>query len=409
MEHNLTTVSNQRERRAAILIASIDPKLGMTLLSSLAPEEAERVRRQLQDLGEIDSQERAAVLEAFRNGEVAAPVAVAHPALVHDDGGVELDFSRSIEKLEQPAEPTDDGSRRSSSALDSADVDVVAEFLNREHAQTVAVVLSRMSDDRAATVFAALQDEMKPDVLARLSKLEPADEQVVLDLESHLFRWVEEHRQRQQRAQAGVEMVNRILAKTPETDRAALLLRMSQGESPAVDGPAESVDTTGRRTDGSVAAQRVAASVTDQRRGMRVPVGDSRPVFTQVFAADTAKTLLPTSDPSRPAAGAASDAEEPNDLLADRSALLEQFDDAALMRSLAGVDEMTARLALAGSSEAVLQRVLKKLSWRRGRRLRKQLRCLPPLPVAELRLAQQAVIREACGSDSAGDTARSAA
>jgi flagellar motor switch protein FliG len=65
------------------------------------------------------------------------------------------------------------------------------------------------------------------------------------------------------------------------------------------------------------------------------------------------------------------------------------------MRSLAAVDETTARLALAGSSEAVLNRVLKKIPWRRARALRRQLRQLPPTPVAELRLAQRAVLRHA--------------
>ena len=65
---DIATISLQDAgiRKAAILVASLDPSAADAILKQLGPEQADLVRRAVLYLDEIDSEERRRIIDEFR-------------------------------------------------------------------------------------------------------------------------------------------------------------------------------------------------------------------------------------------------------------------------------------------------------------------------------------------------------
>jgi hypothetical protein len=172
---------------------------------------------------------------------------------------------------------------------------------------------------------------------------------------------MQQRRDHQARAAAGAELVRRLLARTPATQRIYLLERMSAKnalpasvEAPAVPAPTQ---TTARRAG---AVDRVAQQ-----------------------AINLAAAVRRTQNP---------ELHEPL-ILADRTEALEQLSDEALVTALRAASEATVLRALAASGESFLDRVARMLPRRQARQLRRMMRELGPTRLADLHRAQHELLR----------------
>lgn len=68
------------------------------------------------------------------------------------------------------------------------DNSMLAKYLNGEHPQTIAVVLSKIDPDQASHVLANLPDKMVPDVLRRMITMNSVPKEVLADIEEMLQR-----------------------------------------------------------------------------------------------------------------------------------------------------------------------------------------------------------------------------
>src|SRR5262249_20067574 len=73
--------------------------------------------------------------------------------------------------------------------LESAPIPALVMHLAREHAQTIAVVLSHLAPARAAAVLAALPPKVQAETVERLSMLGDTDPECVSVLERELAAW----------------------------------------------------------------------------------------------------------------------------------------------------------------------------------------------------------------------------
>ncbi len=159
-------------RKAAVLIRSLDADTATTLLTQLSQEEAAAIRAAIRSLGPIEPEEQADVAAEFRRvGAMAA------------EAGVELQLSASA--------ASDDGGARRFEFLEHTPIDAVTTCLAREHVQTIAVVLSHLRPARAAEVLAGLPPRLQADALERLSALGPSDPDSVNVVEHELAAWLE--------------------------------------------------------------------------------------------------------------------------------------------------------------------------------------------------------------------------
>ena len=109
-----------------------------------------------------------------------------------------------------------------SRVLAGIEADALADLLRPEHPQVIAVALSRMGYDQAATVFAAFPEELQQEVLPRVSNLQSVDDEAMAALEAQL-RPVD-HAPTTAAASARrqrPELARQILAKTSPQQRAS--------------------------------------------------------------------------------------------------------------------------------------------------------------------------------------------
>jgi len=213
-------------RKAAILVASVDRRTAHALISQLLPEQIEDLQRAVSELGEIDPRERETVLSDFADH---TPIALKRrnldrKLLPDDDTGVQLSLSSTgyadhvAEPLgerrldagkkdesrpgpssgtAQPSPPQETQKSRSEATPDTtelasfaflqqADDAQLAKLLDREHPQTVTVVISRLAPRHAARVLARLPETQQADIVRRLVHLEEMHPDVLRELEAGL-------------------------------------------------------------------------------------------------------------------------------------------------------------------------------------------------------------------------------
>jgi flagellar motor switch protein FliG len=354
-----------RIRRAAILVASLDDALAEQVLDGLPAGVRDRVLDEAERIDAIDPEEQQDVLAEFRRLSRATG---------RDAAAVEASFSDSQKnKATDGAASAETDATAGKSALSpvspglsDSDAAGMAELLAEEHPQIVAAALARLSEEQSAAVFAALPVDVQADALDRLADLAPADEAALEEVASQLHLQLQQKRERQARAAAGAELVQKILARTPTPQRTYLLARMAARH--------EAKQTEDRnKSEDRKAAPAKAASAVD-------PV---------------AQQALNLAAAMRRAQAASSFEAAP---LEDRSAEFEFVSDGALVAGLRSADEMTVLRALAASGEGLLARVSGMLPRRQAKQLKRMLGNLGPTRLADLHEAQRRLLELAHGA-----------
>jgi flagellar motor switch protein FliG len=166
-------------RQAAILLTSIGDENCATVLRTMKEEEVHEVTREISRLATVSDEERHSVLERFVD-------AVERKSLF-DPGGIEYATSVLI-----AAFGPDAGKRMAERVLKSlgvetasidslqkADPQQLAKVVQREHPQTIALVLSHVGPSHAAKLLSALPHEVRAEVVRRMAALEQISPEVV--------------------------------------------------------------------------------------------------------------------------------------------------------------------------------------------------------------------------------------
>jgi flagellar motor switch protein FliG len=95
--------------------------------------------------------------------------------------------------------------------LEEASAIELARYLEREHPQTIAVVVSHLPPERGADVLASLPASLQAAVARRLVDLEAADPEVVREVERGLQSWLAEQVKSRARRKAGLATLEGIL------------------------------------------------------------------------------------------------------------------------------------------------------------------------------------------------------
>ena len=177
---------NPALRKAAVLLVSLDPETASRLLREFDSADQERIAREIVRLEErpANEEEREAVLREF---------AVLHRAQTSAGRGGPRSARRILEKIHPGGEARrmveaveESLGRTRFDFLKRADPQNVAVFLADEHPQTIALVLSYLPPERGARLLEALPLAKQQEVVRRLASLEPANPDVVEQVEKAL-------------------------------------------------------------------------------------------------------------------------------------------------------------------------------------------------------------------------------
>jgi len=213
-------------RKAAVLVASLDEENAEAILRQMSPGQAHALREAVANLGEIDPSEQNEVIhEFFRIGPLLPDK---QPA------GIELDGQLPKYLADSPAPAEASRSEKPRAAhgspfrfLNEASAQSLGPFLEREHPQTIAVVISHLPSERAAELLAGLSAELQIEVARRLVDLDETDPEVLREVEQGLESWLSDQARSNQRRAAGITALNNILGAASPWAKQSILANLS--------------------------------------------------------------------------------------------------------------------------------------------------------------------------------------
>ncbi len=151
-------------RRTAILLASLDPATAANLLQSLDASQQAAVQSAVSQLDGVPDRERKQVITAFLR------------QLRATDESTSDDAGNAVPGVPEPPACTIDR------VLTQATADALTQLVLSEHPQTSAVIVARVSPDRAAKLLGTLPPAQRTQIIQRILDLQPADPDVLNEL-----------------------------------------------------------------------------------------------------------------------------------------------------------------------------------------------------------------------------------
>jgi flagellar motor switch protein FliG len=219
-------------RKAAILVASLDADNAAALLRQMSAGQAQLLQKAIERLGPIDPDEQAEVIEEFFR--IGPLIPVKEPSGIELDGRLPKYLSMPTHPEPAPrAEPQPDETRPAHGLppfrfLHEAPARSLAPFLEREHPQTIAVVVSHLPADRAAEILAGLPADLQVEVARRLVDLEETDPEILREVERGLESWLCEQVRSDRRRTAGLTALANILGAAEPNAKQNLLANLAR-------------------------------------------------------------------------------------------------------------------------------------------------------------------------------------
>ncbi|MCI0360672.1 MAG: hypothetical protein L0211_19520 [Planctomycetaceae bacterium] len=187
-------MADEQLRKAAILLLSLPDEQAALLLAKLTPKQVETVSAEMARLGQPGSDEQQAVMHEF---VAAGP----------------LPFRE----------------------LTSVDPEDLLVFIQGEHPQTIALILSHVPRAYAARIIQSLPAEIAWEVIRRLADLRPSSPEAVQEVERVLADRIANLPQQASRKTGGASSVMEILSTVDDTTERALLESLAQADPALVE------------------------------------------------------------------------------------------------------------------------------------------------------------------------------
>ncbi|MEE1132466.1 MAG: flagellar motor switch protein FliG [Caryophanon sp.] len=174
------------KQKAALLLISLGPEVSASVYKHLSEEEIERLTLEISGIKKVDSKTKEDIIEEFHQ------IAVAQEYI--SQGGI--GYAKTVlEKAlgEQQAQAI---INRLTSSLQvrpfdfarKADPAQIFNFIQNEHPQTIALILSYLEPAQAGVILSSLPQEVQADIAKRIAQMESTSPEVISEIESVLER-----------------------------------------------------------------------------------------------------------------------------------------------------------------------------------------------------------------------------
>jgi len=217
-------------QKAAILLVALGEKLGSEVLTHLNDEEVKAVSKTIAGLKRVHPNESEVVLEEFflavSRSTSRGGVDIAKRMLVTAFGPVTA--QHIAEHLPRPA-------NQSTDSLQKVDPQQLSRFLEAEHPQTIALILSHLSAERAASLLANLDTPVRSEVTLRIAQLDRVSADVVSRIYGVISEKVKSLGEMRVEARGGPRAAAEILNRMESATSEEILGSMSNSEQSLAD------------------------------------------------------------------------------------------------------------------------------------------------------------------------------
>lgn len=178
------TVSISGMRKSAIIFLSLGKDIASDILGRLRRDEIEEVSRELAELEGVKPDEQMAVLEEFYNLAMAQTYV--------EQGG--LAYAQALLERSLPPDAAKDIIQQVTQTIQQtpfqflakAEADNILTFIQDEHPQTIALILSHLQPQKSAEILAGLAQQKQAEVVKRISAMDQTNPEVIREVEAGL-------------------------------------------------------------------------------------------------------------------------------------------------------------------------------------------------------------------------------
>lgn len=169
-------------QKAALLLIALDVDNASQVFRHLDPNDVEKITTEISQVKGVPSEIVTGVLEEYYQ-MITAREYVLEGGLDFAQQVLERSFglAKAVEIIEKVKNMT---TLRGFDVLKKADSAQLINFLNKEHPQTIALILSHLSPDQTAQALKELPDDLRSDVAFRIATLGKVSPQTLKQIES---------------------------------------------------------------------------------------------------------------------------------------------------------------------------------------------------------------------------------
>ena len=166
--------------KVAVVISSLPEDLASEIFRHLDTAEVEKISRCMSQMGMIAGNMVDKIIDEFaemtsrEEGSVSLGKGYAESLVTKALG--ENKAKSIVDKISEGKE------YRSLSLLDDIDPKMVTDIIRNEHPQTIALILSHLSPEKSGTILPNLPEEIRAEVILRISSLEGVPPEVINDV-----------------------------------------------------------------------------------------------------------------------------------------------------------------------------------------------------------------------------------
>ncbi|GEN55776.1 flagellar motor switch protein FliG [Halolactibacillus alkaliphilus] len=206
-------------QKAAILLISLGPDVSAQIYKHLTEEEIEKLTLEISGVKKVDANQKENVLEQFHQ------IALAQDYIAQ--GGIA--YAKTVLEKAIGAEQAQAVINRLTSSLQvkpfdfarKTDPSQILNFIQGEHPQTIALVLSYLDNEQAGQILSELPQEMQADIARRIALMDSTSPEIIYEveriLEQKLSSTVTQDYTQTGGIQAVVEVLNGVDRSTERT------------------------------------------------------------------------------------------------------------------------------------------------------------------------------------------------
>lgn len=178
---NKKVTSLNGAQKAALLMIALDVDIASEVFKSLDPAEVEQISAEISQVRNTPANTINDVMDEFHD-MVAAREYLLEGGIEYAKNILEKSFgvTKAIEIIEKVKDLT---TLRGFDVLKKTDSTQLVNFLNKEHPQTIALILSHLSSEQVANAIQELQEPLRSDVAFRIATLGKISPQTLKQIE----------------------------------------------------------------------------------------------------------------------------------------------------------------------------------------------------------------------------------
>lgn len=174
------------KQKAALLLISLGPEVSASVYKHLSEEEIERLTLEISGVKKVESAVKENIIEEFHN------IALAQDYITQ--GGI--GYAKTVLEKALGSDQAQAILNRLTSSLQvrpfdfarKADPAQIFNFIQNEHPQTIALILSYLDPTQAGIILSSLPQEVQADIAKRIAVMDSTSPEVISEIESVLER-----------------------------------------------------------------------------------------------------------------------------------------------------------------------------------------------------------------------------